>query len=56
MNLASVFLNAGNLDSSLFYAQKALAMVKDRGIFVNQSIIQSTIGSIYSRREIYTMR
>ena len=50
MNLASVFLNAGNLDSSLFYAQKALAMVKDRGIFVNQSIIQSTIGSIYSRK------
>jgi signal transduction histidine kinase len=25
-------------------------MVKDRGIFVNQSIIQSTIGSIYSRK------
>ena len=50
MNLASVFLNIGNLDSSLFYAQNALAMVKDRGIFVNQSIIQSTIGSIYSRK------
>jgi len=50
MNLASVFLNAGNLDSSLYYAEKALKMVKDRGVFVNQSVIQSTIGSIYSRK------
>jgi len=50
MNLGSVHLNVGNLDSAMFYAQSALKMVANKRMMGNHSSVQSTIASIYSKK------
>ncbi len=50
MNLAVVLLNQGNLDSSLYYAKKAMKLVANRDIVGNQSIIQSSMALCYSKK------
>jgi len=50
MNLGVVFLNQGSLDSSLFYANYARKLIANQEISGNQSIVQSTIAAVYSKK------
>jgi len=50
MNMATVYLNMGNMDSSMFYARKALTIVGAAPNLSNHAVIAFTIGGIYSHR------
>ncbi|MGB4844507.1 MAG: ATP-binding protein [Ferruginibacter sp.] len=48
-NLAATFLNAGNLDSAMFYAKTALNSETKSMAMGTNSIVQSIMGSVYSK-------
>ncbi len=48
-NLAATFLNAGNLDSALFYAKTALKSETKSQVMGTNSIVLSIMGSVYSK-------
>jgi signal transduction histidine kinase len=48
-NLAATFLNAGNLDSAMFYAKTALTSETKSMAMGTNSIVQSIMGSVYSK-------
>jgi len=50
MNLASIYLNLGKLDSSMYFAQSALKLSGNQSISSNHAVIVATIASIYSKQ------